>query len=518
MQLTPQNNEAPARFRTLSIAAVAVTWLATTLIFWTGYVGSDDFYYTRYAYLLHRPPINWWEFRSPFILALHAGYRLFGASEFVSALPTIFASLAILFSVAWFVEWPRKITWQNQFSMLIVATLPLDVGSRSTAYACFFSAGFLSVATVCLLRDEKKWLWLAAPLMALGFLSHESMAFYLAIFCLTLLFFDWRRYWRPVLVCAVVTAIAVGVESSVYWKLLGDPLARLKVATSNTSLRTGGYDASLNLGGLRFFTWPVEFLVYGKAFGFDLLLLLIAGVASWRSLAQAQRILFVTVFAFWFWFGYGTQVPWAYRPPGRMVYFYSVLVLGVAALLPVVVGAVFSTRPRLAGALLTVALAAHLLNLSAGGRWGQDVKVSAELMRYADAHPAQRFVTDVVTWNHMYVLSGFRIPANVVSVNGPTAVRKLLVNEEPPSTPRFTFPETQVDAALINSEEIDQGRPDPEFQQFLRAMPSDRVRLSPIRYKNLFLPAVKVNRTRSFMILNLGAELATLESGPIRVN
>jgi hypothetical protein len=507
-----------ARFRCLSIASIALTWLAVTVLFWTGYVGSDDFYYSRYGFLLHRPPINWWEFRSPLILALHASYRLLGASEFAAALPVLLASIAILASVAWFVEWPRKITWQNQFSMMVAATLPVDVGFRSTPYACYFAAGFLTLGSVCLLREDRKWYWAAAPLFAIGFLAHESMAYYLALFCLTLLVFDWQRYFRPVLVCAIVTALAFGVECAVYWALLGDPLARLKVASSNTSLQSAGYDASLGLGGIRFFTWPLEFLVYGKGFAFDLLLLLVTGLATWRKLLKPQRILFVSVFAFWLWFGYGTQVPWAYRPIGRMVYFYAVLTLGVAALLPATLSALFSARPRIWQGILVLALCAHLLNLAAGGRWGQDVKVSRELLAYAGEHPSQHFVTDVTTMNQLYVLNGFRLPANVVCINGPAVRNKLLMNEEPPAQPRFRFPETSIDAALINSEGLDVDRPDPDFQQFLRDQPLNRVRLFPVKYKFAFSPFVSVMRPRSFMILNLGAELASVEHGTAVVN
>ncbi len=511
-------NEDTSRYRWLSIASVALAWLATTLFFWTGYVGSDDFFYSRYAFLLHRPPINWWEFRSPLILTLHAVYRLFGASEFVSALPTLLASLAILAAVAWFVEWPRKITWQNQFSLWIAATLPMDVGFRTTPYACYFAGGFLALGTVCLLKQERKWHWVAAPLLAAGFLAHESMAYYLAVLSVVLLAFDWRRYLRPVVVCGIVTFLAFGVECAVYWALLGDPLARIKVASSNTSLQIAGYDASLGLGGVRFYTWPLEFLIYGKAFAFDLLLLLLAGLAVWRRLDRPKQILFVVTFAFWLWLGYGTQVPWAYRPIGRMAYFYTVLTLGVAALLPVVVGALFSARPRLAQALLALAICAHLLNLSAGGRWGQDVKVSRALLGYANQHPAQHFVTDVTTMNQLYVLSGFRLPPNVVCVNGNSVRAKLLLNEEPPSQPRFVFPQTTIDAALINSEEQDAGKPDPDFQNFLRDQPFNRVRLLPVAYKFAFRPLLSFTRPRSFMVLNLGAELATVEGGTVVVN
>src|SRR5271157_6642136 len=103
--------------RPLAIAFVALVWLVMTCIFWKGYVGSDDIFYARYAWLFHRPPINHWEFRLPIILAVRASFITFGPSEVAAALPTLLAALAILASVAWFVKWPVRWNWQTQCSM-----------------------------------------------------------------------------------------------------------------------------------------------------------------------------------------------------------------------------------------------------------------------------------------------------------------------------------------------------------------------------------------------------------------
>jgi len=93
------------------IAIPISVWIATTWLFWVGYTGEDDLFYARYAFLFHRPPIVWWEFRMPAILAIRTSFLLFGPSEFAAALPSLLASLAIFASVAWFVEWPRTIRW-----------------------------------------------------------------------------------------------------------------------------------------------------------------------------------------------------------------------------------------------------------------------------------------------------------------------------------------------------------------------------------------------------------------------
>lgn len=453
----------------------------------------------------------------PFILALRASFWLFGPSEIAATVPTLLASLAIFASVAWFVDWPRKLTWQNQFSMLIAATLPIEAGFRTAPYAPFFAAGLVTLGTVCLLRQEGKWHWVAAPLLAIGFLTHETTFFYISILCLTLLAFDWRRYWRRVLLCVLVAGLGIAVECTVYWVLLGDPLARLKVSAKPAALWPFGYDPDTNLGGIRFFTWPIENLIFCKAFGFDLLLLLLVGIASWRSFVERQRVLFVAVFGFWAWLGFGTQVPWTYMPMGRQMHYYVPLTLGIATLLPIAVSTAFAARPRLWRGLLATVVLVHLVNLSAGGRWGQDVRVSRELLRFTRTHPAQRFVTDVRTMNRLYALSGFQFPPNVVCVNGPTVRDHLRINDEPASTPRFQFPEARVDAALINSD-IMQQRSDPEFERFLQEQTGKRVQLVPVRYKLLFQPLLLFVKPRPFMIRSLGGEIANVKGGAATVN
>ena len=77
--------------------------------------------------------------------------------------------------------------------------------------------------------------------------------------------------------------------------------------------------------------------------------------------------------------------------------------------------------------------------------------MSRQLLQDAAERPSERFVTDVATINQMYTLLGFRLPANVVCLNGPAVERHLLLNKEPLGTPRFTFSEGRLDAILVTS-------------------------------------------------------------------
>jgi hypothetical protein len=311
------------------------------------------------------------------------------------------------------------------------------------------------------------------------------------------------------MLCVVTAGLFFAIECTAYWYLVGDPLARLKISVVNSHVPTG-FDPDLNLGGVRFFTWPIENLIFGKAFSFDLLLLLITALIVWRRLSKTQQILCTFVFASWAWMGFGSQVPWAYKPLARQMHLYIPLTFGIAALLPATVSAACTMRPKLAKGLLGIVLFMHFMNLSVGGRWGQDVDVSKAFLRYAEAHPQQNFITDVRTMNHMYILSGFRLPKNVVCLNGKAVQEHLLANDEPPAMPRVKFPPTRLDAALVNSEAFDAYRPDPDFRAFLRQQMMPAVPLVPPQYKLIFRPFVAFKKPLGVMVQTLGGTLVPL--------
>jgi hypothetical protein len=494
-----------------SVAVVILTWFATTYIFWTGYVGSDDMFYARYAFLLHRPPINWWEFRIPTILAMRASFLTFGPSEVAAALPTLLASLAILASVAWFVQWPVRLTWQTQTAVLLAATLPLDVSFRSVPGAIFVAGGFLIVGTVCLLKGGERIQLLGAALLAAGFATHELSLFYVAIFCFTALAFDKVRFWRPVLACVAISACWMLAECVAYQVLLGDPLARFKTSAAAMAKIPFAYDPDTGISGVRFFTWPLEKLLFSKIFGFDLLLLLITGMLAWKIFSQNQRIVFVSAFLTGAWLAYGTQVPWAYQPLLREMHYYTPLALAVSALLPTSVGYMFANRKLVAQGVIGATIAVHLACSAGGGRWGQDVDVSGELLRYAKEHSNQVFLTDVTSMNEMYVLAGFRLPANVVCVNGPAVENILLVNKEPPGAPRFHFPELRPDGVLVN---LEHRTTEAEFTRYVQEHAAQHERIAPVRYKLLFLPLVRWLGPKDFMVRNWGGEMARSVTEP----
>ena len=496
------------------IALPLIAWVLATAFFWVGFTGDDDLFYARYAYLFHRPPIVWWEFRIPAILAMRGSFLIFGPTEFAAALPSLLASLAIMGSVAWIVGWPRRRSWHAQTAMLIAAVIPIDVGFRSYPSANQIAAGLLALGTACILKGGRRVQIVGSALLAVAFMTHEISFFYVALFCLTLLAFDWKRFWRPVGWCVGLAAVLVIAESITYASLLGDPLARLKTSASTTATTQVGVDPDTGLQGVRFFLWPVQNLIASKQFGFDLIVLLLTGAVAWRRLTREQRLLLVATFAVFLWLGYGSQVPWAYKPLYRQFHYYNCLTLGVAALLPFTIGYALAHRQLLAKIAVAGLVAVHVLSLAVTGRWGTNVDVSRDLLRYARHHPDQQFVTDVGTMNQMYVLNGFRLPDNVVCVNGEAVEQDLLVNKEPPATPRFRFPERNVDAALVNREEGEVREFEPEFSRFVRVHGGERATVVGERYRRAFAPLVPVLGPRGFMIMSAGGDVVSTMRAP----
>ena len=513
MNLAPQPPpfmESTANRRYVAVAITGAIWVIVTALFWVGYTGEDDLMYARYAYLFHRPPSVWWEFRMPAILAMRGSFLVFGPTEFAAAFPSLIASLAILASVAWLVDWPRTLTWQTQAAMLVAAIIPIDVGFRSYPAAHQIAAGLLALGTASVLKGGHRGRIVGGILLASGFATHEASIFYVGLFCVVCLAFDRRRYAHAVLWCICVAAGSVAVEAGVYAWLLGDPLARLATAAGSSADLAAGVDPDVGLSGLAFYLWPLRIVLFAKHFGFDLLLLLLCGAFAWPRFDREQRILLVTTFAVLAWLGYGSQVPWAYKPLYRQFHYYNSLTAGIAALLPFAVGYALVRRVRLAAGVVGFALCVHLACLASSGRWGAEVDVSRALLRYAADHPNETFLTDVNTMNQMYVVGGFRLPSNVVCLDGPAVEQHLLLNKEPPGTPRFVFQAVAFSGGLVNRELREHGGVEAEFSNLLVDHASRPTTIVGEAYRFPFSLIPLGVQPRGFMIRSAGAELVSL--------
>ena len=489
-------------------------WLLTTVVFWKGYVGSDDLFYARYAFLFHREPINWWECRLPAILAMRTAFFILGPTEIAAALPALLASLLGVGAIAWYAGWPRDLNRQTNSTVLLAITVPMDVVFRTIPLASSIASGLLVCGSVLILKAKPRVSAVGCALFATAFLTHEVSSFYIAIFCTTAVLIDGRRYLRPFILSAMFSAAVVAAQCAYYAVRFGDPFLRSKLAIGESAGHPALLDPDTHISGMSFLLWPIQNLGFSRVFACGLLLTFACGAMVWRRLSKQERILLVSGFLTWFYLGYGSKVPWTYQPLARQYHFYGPLTLAISVLLPVCLGYLFErlARPKLYTLVAIGGVVALNLGFcAAGGRWGQDVKVSESLLNYASSHPAATFLTDVPTMNQMYVLNGFRLPPNVVCRNGPSVDNDLLVNKEPLNVPRFKFPEGRLDGILLNLDHTADGfRGDQEFIDYLEAHQKEPERIVPVRYRLLLLPVRRFVAGKSFAIRSDGGAIVRL--------
>jgi hypothetical protein len=499
----------------LSIGAVVGAWLLTTFWCWRGYIGVDDIVYAKYAFEFHRLPINWWEFRMPTIMAIRASFALLGPTEFAAALPTVLASLGLSAGVALVCGWPRTINWKTNGAMLLVATMPLDSDMRSIPGASYLTGAFSGLGTALFLQQSPAMRVLGGLILAICFIGYEVAVFYVGILCLAALLLDWRRNWKPVFGCLALCGLFQVGEMVTYWKLLGDPMARFHTAVNNPGSRIFAFDPDTGIQGVRYFTWPLEILVVSKAFGFCLSVALVGGYFLQKGLAMPLRILYWSCLATWFWYGYGTLSPTSYMTLFRQFHYYGVLCLAICCLVPEVLGRLLPNRERFSvqafwpKAALTGLIGFNLMLLLAGGSWGQEFDTARESLRFAQSQPQKKFLTDVNTMNILFVANAFRMPANVVCLNGPSVQTHLRQNKELPNVPRYVFPEVAADGVIINRDMAKLRELDPELASFLKEHPGTKsVIVAP--EDKLVGPILRRVGQEKLAVLRLGAELITL--------
>ena len=435
--LGPRAEISPGRSLLPAVVICTLAWALTRYVFFTGIAGSDDIHYMRFAAMWDRVPANHWEARLLGNALTWMAMRLFGRGEFAAVLPSLAASLTIFACVMFAAHryaGGRAVLWSG----LLTAVLPIDVYLATTVSPFIVMTAFLSVGTLAFLSDapSKASRIIAATCFALGVVTHLSGVYYVAALAVAGLWLDHRRYARTVIATIAAGVIAIALDMSVFHFVYDDAFGRFSACLANTGAPNPIMpimpDGSINP---QFLTRPALSLLFSKAFGVSLSVALLVGGLMYRRLPHAVRLLFIATAILWLWTSYGSQVPWAYRPFWRMSRFLHVLTLAVALLFGSAI-AIRSTlgsaaaeflRMRVLGPLVvTVCLA----NLLCGGSWGQNGRISKELLHYARSRPHTRFLTDYHTLNEMHVLNGVQSLPNVATT-GDAARFRMLDREAP---------------------------------------------------------------------------------------
>ncbi len=439
--------------RWLVLLLPLVVWITARVIFWVGYVGSDDFYYVNYAFHGDRQPVDHFECRLPTIWAMRLSYAIFGPTEFAACLPGLIGSAMIYMAVAMLTGWPNDIRWSTVGALLLISVLPLDVEMASYPVASPMAAGLILLGTVILLKGNRGWAHVGGLLLAMSAWAHAVPAYFLFILALVSLITDWRRYWPPLLTAGVVTVALYGSQAIAYGVLYGNPLLRFELMSYYTA---GGVPAEVRAGGdvVAFFLMPVQMVLAGNSggeFGWTLLILPVACAWAWPHLKREQKIVLVVTIGFFLWLGYGTTVPWKYKPFTRGRHYYLPLVLGVCALIPVALEHAFGRRRRLAAVALFLLMASLIVHLCDRALWGNWVEVSRQFLNYSQEHPDEQFVAGIRTVNEIYVLNGFEFPENVFCNHDAETEKLLLANHGASNETRWSFPRTEPSAMLVDT-------------------------------------------------------------------
>jgi hypothetical protein len=343
--------------------------------------------------------------------------RLFGRNEIAAALPSLFASLALLGAVLYWC-FANATLWHAFWAGLLLAVLPIDVEAATTISPYPLMVAFATIGTLAFLTapESPRARWLAAAALSLAVVTHLSAIYYVASLAAAALVCDVRRFWRAALATALTSILFLVADMAVFQLLYGDALCRFRASVGQSPIDSP--EVPLRLGGklnATFFTWPVGQFLYSKAFGVSFCMSL--GWLAWRrrALPLQLRIVLTAGLVYWLWMSYGTQIPWAYRPFYRITRFWQPLtvltVLAFACMMTTI------SRQWLRSVAGGGILGACVLNLLASGSWGQNMGISRELSGYARQRAEVRFVTDYHTLNEMYVLNEFAPLRNVVTLD-----------------------------------------------------------------------------------------------------
>jgi hypothetical protein len=301
---------------------------------------------------------------------------------------------------------------------LTLALLPTDVARASSISAFPVMLACLTAGTVAWLdaANSRRARVLGGLLLGFGILAHLSAAYYVAALFAVSALIGGRGYLKAGVVGVLLCVAVMSAEVAVYHFAFDDALGRFRI--SRGQFPNPDPNVPLTIDGdfnWRFITWPIQHLIFSKGFGFILSAAIVASVARYRKLTPRERILLVTALFYWLWVSFGSVIPWAYSPFWRMMRFVEPVTLPVVVLFASAVA--YAAHRRLATWCAIGALGAGVFILSAGGSWGQNVRISEELLAYAKSCPQQRFVTDYHTWNEMYALNGMIPPANVATLD-----------------------------------------------------------------------------------------------------
>lgn len=385
-------------------------WAFMRWAFFLGFEGSDDMFYARFAVLWHHAPTNQWEVRLLGNALIGLAVRLLGYSAWSPAVPSLVASLVVLFCTlygCYRFATVRHAWWAGLF----VATLPVEVCGATIVSAHSVMAGFMAAGTLAfvLAPDSRRARLIASVCLPMGVLAHLIGLYYVGSLLAAALLVDRRRFARTMLMVCVSGALFMAADMFAFHTAYGDFLHRYRTTMpQRIEPETDLLHRHLDLESI---LWSLQQLTITKHLGVALAVVWVGAFSCYRRLNQPIRVLLWASLISWLYLSFGSYVPWSYRPFYRCARYLHPIVPALAIAFAAVVMQVRSRRLRYAMALGVPGIGLLLLSLS--GSWGQNMITSRELADYARRHPERRFVADLHTLNEIYVINGFETPRNL---------------------------------------------------------------------------------------------------------
>lgn len=396
------------------LAIVLLVWLAARVVFFEGLWGYDDLSHVRFA-MQPRVPTEVFDARWPYNLALMLSLQTFAFSEWACAVPTLLSSLCMLLTV-WTVAYRWLGAPYDTLGALLVALLTLDVTQSTVPMATPLAAAFAGAGTVLLLdRRSLGSALTAGSLLGLAISTHMATAFYFGPLLVVQFFVPGRRWLRSATLLLSAIAVFAAVEAACGMWFAGDPLHRFHIISdTHLSTQVRFIPVTLADGQLNpeWIMWSARAFVATRELGFTLCLAVAGTIVVWRRREKHLGALLGLVLFAWLYINFGTQHPTQYAPLDHQIrYWYPLLV--PLCLLTMCVAKHLEPHTHLRRWYLAALFVPLPFLLTLAGPWGQNVEVSRALAEHARSHADENFVTDVRTWEELYVLLGCRNPENV---------------------------------------------------------------------------------------------------------
>lgn len=360
-------------------------WAALRAVFFTGFVGSDDFFHLRYAIQWDAPPASHWEARLAFNAILRILIRVLGYHEWACALPSLAGSLLLVTAAirgAYLAGGRRTAILAGW----IAASMPLDVILSTVPIASPLSSGIAGWFFVELLGGR----WILAALIG-------GMAAVVGALV--------EKQIRPLAAAALAVCAYSLLDSGINALSWGDPFYSLRILS-----RWHDPDPSYRTWTAPWFLYPFRSFVFSKEFGLTAVLACCAPFLrpagrKWTFMCAA------TVTAFWLWVGFGSVKPTEYEPFWRLTRFQYPLIVPISMALAEALPGLRAGSTIPAGILSAL----HVLLLAGSGSWGESVEISRRFLAEVRSRPDRVFLTDLRTEREMIGLNGFQPIGNLRS-------------------------------------------------------------------------------------------------------